>query len=68
MQMYPNWSSAQTRTHHEKKRKKKQEKFDGGILFSLEQNKNNNKNRLKITNTKVPFFHFEIPIDDGLVF
>jgi hypothetical protein len=29
--MYPNWSSAQTRTHHEKKRKKKQEKFDGGI-------------------------------------
>ncbi|OXA60044.1 Transcription factor 7 [Folsomia candida] len=31
MQMYPNWSSAQNRTHHEKKRKKKQDqKFDGG--------------------------------------
>jgi hypothetical protein len=31
MQMYPNWSSAQNRTHHEKKRKKKADaKFDGG--------------------------------------
>lgn len=33
MQMYPNWSCAQSRTHHEKKRKKKQEKFEAGGIW-----------------------------------